>query len=65
MSSTSDCISWSHCVYLSLSLTSEGLLKRLHLLVTLFLQLSQLLLFALFADRRHALPVLQLRSATC
>lgn len=63
MSSTS--ASPGHTVCVALSLTSKGLLKRLHLLVTLSLQLSQLLLFAQFADCRHALPVLQLRSAIC
>lgn len=40
--------------------TSESLLQRLDLFVTLFLQLYQFLLFAQLTNCRHTLPVLDL-----
>lgn len=43
--------------------TSKSLLQRLDLLITLFLQLCQFLLFAQLTNSRHTLPVLGLRSA--
>lgn len=47
------------------SLTSESLLQWLDLLIALFLQLCQFLLFAQLTDRRHTLPVFDLCSAVC